>query len=138
VRGPSIFITGVNMSQINRDALATMLRQFRKQGKPSVDGYGNCKYRGPDNAKCAAGCLISDKKYTPFLETTALQRIIIGDYFDEKFKQIDFTFLKHCQIVHDDLAHAHKYSGKSFAHTFLQNLKPLMYMYTTKEKQRNK
>lgn len=137
--GPSVFITGVNMSQVNRDALATMLRQFRKQSKPSINSRGACSYRGDDNTKCAAGCLIPDEIYFPGIEICSLQDIF-NRFFDKRFKKIDFSFLKHCQMIHDDIGFGKKgypYK-KSFAHTFLQNLKPIMYMYTTKEKQRNK
>lgn len=43
-----------------------------KQGKQSTDGMGMCQYRGPDNAMCAAGCLIDDQHYSGSFESHAL------------------------------------------------------------------
>lgn len=34
-----------------------------KKGKPSMSKDGNCKYRGPNGAKCAVGVLIPDEAY---------------------------------------------------------------------------
>lgn len=124
------------MSQVNRDALATMLRQFRKQGKPSINNRGSCAYRGDDNTKCAVGSLIPDKKYHFGLETKPLSTITLS--FDKKFEKVDFIFLRYCQRIHDSSVPKWETSEKSFAHVFLQELKPIVYMYTPKNKQRNK
>lgn len=37
------------------------VRGVLKQGKPSMNTYGSCQYRGPDGLKCAAGHLLSDE-----------------------------------------------------------------------------
>lgn len=34
-----------------------------EQGKKSEDGRGMCRYRGPNDLKCAAGIFISDEAY---------------------------------------------------------------------------
>ena len=35
------------------------------QNQKSYTSHGGCLYRGPDNLKCAAGCLISDEEDNP-------------------------------------------------------------------------
>lgn len=38
------------------------------QGRKSVDGIGQCQYRGPDNTKCGVGFIIKDEAYSPAIE----------------------------------------------------------------------
>jgi len=42
-----------------------------KQDVQSKDNSGSCLYRGPDGTACAIGCLIADKNYEEWFETTA-------------------------------------------------------------------
>lgn len=54
----------------------TVVTHLFTQGRPALitpeddfDGaVGDCLYRGPNNTKCAVGCLIPDDRYTPDLE----------------------------------------------------------------------
>jgi len=43
-----------------------------KQDTQSKDDGGTCLYRGPNGTACAVGCLISDKAYEGWFETTAV------------------------------------------------------------------
>lgn len=38
------------------------------QKRKSTDAGGTCKYRGPNDLKCAIGCLIGDNEYHPMME----------------------------------------------------------------------
>jgi hypothetical protein len=52
-----------------------VVEALRVQGRPSFaprpEGGIRCLYRGPDGAKCAAGCLIADEYYTAALDRSA-------------------------------------------------------------------
>lgn len=39
-----------------------------KQGRPSMDDNGSCKYRGCNGERCAVGALIPDALYDPAME----------------------------------------------------------------------
>ena len=43
-----------------------------EQDTQSKDNGGGCLYRGPEGTACAVGCLISDKDYEEWFETTAV------------------------------------------------------------------
>lgn len=55
-----------------QETFDTVARHLLTQGCRSEDGDGNCRYRGLDGLKCAAGCLIPDEKYYVALEGKAL------------------------------------------------------------------
>ena len=69
------------------------------QGKQSIDAGGHCMYRGPNNTKCAIGCLIPDKLYLPGMEHNTVYMITIFKvpaYFYEYL-----GFLTDLQLIHD-------------------------------------
>ncbi len=90
----------------------TVVKGILKQGKPSIlKGY--CKYRGPDNTKCAAGLLISDDDYSSeFEEKAAWCNPEYGSYKDSELivqrffesKGLNARFINRLQIIHDDVA----------------------------------
>lgn len=48
-----------------QELLAISVQHIRKQGRPSLNGFG-CAYRGDDGAQCAAAPFITD--YTPEMD----------------------------------------------------------------------
>ena len=51
-----------------QETFDTVARHLLAQGCRSVNGEGNCQYRGTDGTKCAAGVLIPDEDYSPDME----------------------------------------------------------------------
>jgi len=47
-----------------------VVNHLRLQNAKSVEDVeeGRCLYRGPEGRKCAVGCLIPDKNYSPYME----------------------------------------------------------------------
>ena len=48
-----------------------VVNHLRLQGKKPLNEHGTCAYRGENNRKCAAGCLIPDDSYSPDMEGEA-------------------------------------------------------------------
>ena len=90
---------------INRQEIFnTVVRHLHAQGKPSIV-KGICRYRGPDNTRCAIGALIPDEFYTPEMEGKgvtmdsvwqALQKSLNDSLTGER------AFFVGLQIVHDN------------------------------------
>ena len=87
----------------NQKTFNIVVRHLRKQGKQAIvkDGVGNnCRYRTPEGLKCAAGCLIPDKKYRPSMEGEAC--------FSERIANVlikhnhDPAFVAQLQGIHDN------------------------------------
>lgn len=55
------------MKLTKQEVFDKVVAHLRKQGCKSIDADG-CLYRGPDGTMCAAGCLIDDEDYHPFME----------------------------------------------------------------------
>src|SRR5574338_424884 len=88
-----------NKMKTHQETFNTVAAFLLKQG-PARDEYG-CLYRGPNNTKCAAGCLIPDDKYE--------KRFDLGGYFADS-KPIAFIleseghdplFVRKLQFIHD-------------------------------------
>jgi hypothetical protein len=63
--------------------------------------HGQCKYRGPNGTKCAAGHLIPDDKYDPIFESC-----LVGDLHSKYsiFTEVDsdeILFISRMQNIHD-------------------------------------
>lgn len=56
------------MTRTVQDIFDTAVGGVIAQGRPSVNADGQCMYRSPDGAKCAAGQLIPDDQYNPAWE----------------------------------------------------------------------
>jgi hypothetical protein len=69
----------------NQEVFDAVVTHLRMQGRKSIDPFlitkesevgAGCFYRGPDGLKCAAGCLITDEEYRPWMEGYAINCII--------------------------------------------------------------
>ncbi len=60
-----------------------VVAHLRKQGiramKQEPNGFSACVYRNNEGLKCAAGCLIPDEKYSPYMEGMAVVSTDITD-----------------------------------------------------------
>ncbi len=85
----------------NQEAFDIVLRELRKQGRASVADAGggpgiDCRYRGLDGLKCAAGHLLPDSEYDDKFEGDAVSVI-------EFFKTLgpSESLLERLQEAHD-------------------------------------
>ena len=76
------------------DQVATHLL---KQNEKSEDLY-RCLYRGSNNLKCAAGCLISDQEYNDLLEGNPWASLINSGYVPSEHADLICSL----QRVHDE------------------------------------
>lgn len=84
-------------------------RHLFKQGRPSVSIGGTCLYRGPNNTRCAVGCLIPDELYQKKMDCGfAVQSLFnewpnLWEQFDMEGRSFDDwrVFLRDLQRVHD-------------------------------------
>ena len=73
---------------------------------PAMNGHGSCMYRGPNDTKCAVGCLIPDSVYKPGMEWKTF--VALMNKFPEirqLFDGINAGLLANLQELHD-CAHA--------------------------------
>lgn len=87
----------------------TMYLGLASQGfNRSVNSGGECVYRGPAGLKCAAGHLIPNDEYYPYMEGVSFDKLIglIGENFLPhsliKLCSADIEFVKRAQLVHDN------------------------------------
>ena len=59
--------------------------------------FGNCSYRGENNLKCAAGCLIADSEYKPAMEKASWRDLIKSRQVPSEHEDLIFAL----QHVHD-------------------------------------
>lgn len=91
----------------NQEVFNKVYKGLIRQGKRSLNDYGECQYRIVKNGKllrCAAGQLIPKKDYNPEFEGlpcySGSERInIVGEYFRDE--NIDIVFLGKLQVCHD-------------------------------------
>ena len=101
------------MFQTKIDVIDEIIAHF---SKPEADyglngDYGQCVYRGPNNKRCAIGCLIPDEIYDPVwdLEILVIKELMDDNYLPNLFsKEIDIDFLISLQDLHDGCALAKK------------------------------
>lgn len=83
-----------------QSAFNTALIALRKQGVASMDEFGGCLYRGPNDCKCAVGHLIPDDvDLTGDNGSSARQLVAEGVY--EPLELLGLDFLSDLQRVHD-------------------------------------
>jgi hypothetical protein len=75
-----------------------MCAQFALQGGPSVSPKNSCKYRGPNNRKCAIGAIMPDELYDPKFESTPVSRLSLTIVSEDETMQ---EFLNVAQHAHD-------------------------------------
>lgn len=61
---------------ITQEQFDTVLFGIRKQGGPSKDDSGTCRFRGVNGRKCALGHLISDDNYRPSYEPCSVSYLV--------------------------------------------------------------
>lgn len=72
---------------------------LRAQGEPSVDEDGMCAYRGTGGCKCAAGQVIPDDDYRPWMDDhgtlhEVLRHCGLSDHY---------LFIQAMQALHDEI-----------------------------------
>ena len=84
-----------------------VVRHLLTQGEKStkvLHGYGNeqCVYKNPDGLKCAVGCLITDKEYTPEMEGKTVDGLFASyPNLAERLGKENFHLLNGLQLIHD-------------------------------------
>lgn len=53
-------------------------KHLLRQSKRSVNEGGQCMYRGPNNTRCAVGCLIPKSAYQPAMEGRLAANLLIS------------------------------------------------------------
>lgn len=96
------------MSVENRIALLTQIKDFLvTQGKPSANEEGDCLYRGPEDLKCAVGCIIPDELYKESFENCSVDHNHLEDLVKELSNLYDIPLykliedLRVAQSIHD-------------------------------------
>lgn len=83
------------------DIAAVGLLKQKEKSKYRTDP---CKYRGPDNKKCAIGFCISDKDYEDSMEGKSIRALLDGKYSGlslDKLRFAKLSFLEELQDIHD-------------------------------------
>ena len=76
-------------------------RHLLKQGRKSLNIYGECKYKEPDGSQCAVGCLISKVNYRIGMEgKNAIELYDTGLLPAHLHEHTDL--LQKLQIIHDN------------------------------------
>ena len=72
-------------------------RHLMKQNRNSVSEQGFCNYRGINDTKCAAGCLIPDEDYKPSMERRLWKGLIRAYNFTDSHQKL----IEELQNIHD-------------------------------------
>lgn len=89
------------MSMNNQEAAEKMAYHLGFQNKQSKDGNGNCLYRGPNELKCALGCLIPDELYESKFDIFCYSVKNLKEHY-ALFDKIDAYVLIIFQKIHDE------------------------------------
>lgn len=76
---------------------------FLTQGQKATNN-GFCVYRGPNNIKCAVGCLITDEAYDTALENNSVSAKNVQEALSKSgiiMNADTYAFLSDAQSVHD-------------------------------------
>lgn len=88
----------------NKQMVAKIRRFLLKQGKQAYQE--GCMYLTEDGLKCAVGCLLKKKAYTPELEGNTIgDNIVLQALRDSGLSPLTKKrkdILSQCQIIHDD------------------------------------
>lgn len=107
---------------------------FIVQGQPQSIAREKCMYRSPAGGKCAIGCVIPDKLYSPDLERWGIRDILDQDnnmYLLSDEYAIATKKLKEANLFNEEdiwfycgLQHAHdKYDPTTYEHSFTEYIK---------------
>lgn len=101
------------MSLTNQQIFNRVINHLRKQGKPSMGwqfatpiGVSNldpmiCLYRNPNGLKCAIGCLIEDREYSPLFESNTIDSLFDYRPKFKNFSRRNYCLLDKLQGFHD-------------------------------------
>lgn len=67
------------------------------QNQKSILRSNDCRYRGENNLKCAAGCLIDDDEYKPEFETITWFNLSVKGCFPTEHREL----IQDLQYIHD-------------------------------------
>ena len=83
----------------------TVVAHLLTQNSVSMDDTGTCVYKGPDNKRCAIGCLIPDEMYTVDLEGKEVRTLVNNPLFSAELttylSQFNLDLLIRLQQTHD-------------------------------------
>ncbi len=79
-----------------QQAFTKIVTHLRAQNAQSRAGDGVCAYRGKNGRSCAAGCLISDDEYDPYMEQQPVSELF--DTFPYQTRRVILAM----QRIHDD------------------------------------
>lgn len=82
----------------DQEIFDTVARHLLKQGRPASKRDGACFYRTDDGLKCAAGVLIPDEDYSPWMENQPADQL---SYFRSRFSRSALKLIQACQSAHD-------------------------------------
>lgn len=85
-----------SVQEIFNEIATHLLKQNAKSALN--DEWGTCAYRGEDNMRCAAGCIIPDNKYDFDWENHLVTEI---GWFLTNFAKDQLAVIKGCQTIHD-------------------------------------
>lgn len=81
------------------------------QGCKSYDSLTEtCRYRGPNDTKCAIGCLITDEQYRPWMESATLNKLLDPNIFggpERQYLDAQFAWMKPHQKLLQQLQDCH-------------------------------
>lgn len=87
----------------NQDVFNRVVTHLRAQGRRAVDERGKCRYRAPDDTKCAAGCLILDEYYHLAMEGSSATGNFVWAALRRSGVPEDASILvSDLQIIHDN------------------------------------
>ena len=81
----------------------TVVDGLRKQGHTSEDKDG-CMYRGPNDAKCAAGILIDQSEYNPNMERGTIAQVLEMNTCPISLRERllpHLDLIRELQLIHD-------------------------------------
>jgi len=84
-------------SASEQEVFDQVAKHLLTQNKSSRAADGYCAYRGEDNLRCAAGCLISDDEYDPKMEGASWDVFVDQHKITQRHKHL----IRALQIMHD-------------------------------------
>lgn len=98
------------MSEISKQETFNLIAtHLMNQEIKSISETGSCKYYGPDELKCAIGCLIPEELYSKELEGQSVRSLIQSSELLHNelaiiLKKHDIRLLVALQDIHDGVA----------------------------------
>ena len=101
------------------------LEHIRQQGRPSLNEYGQCRYRTEDGLSCAAAPFIQD--YDPSMEHVGFIRLVEDAHYQPR---LDPRAVEHFELVCElQLAHDSASDGADFMSEYEANMRQVARSY---------